>query len=376
MTARVSGYATPEGTKQYQERYEGKGEISEGHFREVYTGHHLSSLGMGSYLGNPNPETDHELSEAATLSIASGAMNVIDTAINYRFQASERALGQAITDLVHQGKINREEVFICSKNGFLTPDYAVDQDFKQYLMENYIEPGIINPEDVVEGSHCMSPSYLDDQLDRSLRNLGLETLDLMYLHNAAESQLPAVGRPEFYQRLMSAFTFYESAREENRIRHYGMATWSCFRSRPDNEEEYMNLETVVEIARSIGGENHGFRYIQLPFNFAMLEAYRRKTQTVDGEPMTLLQAAETLGIGVFTSVPLLQGQLLGHRLPHFPGLESQAQFCLQFVRSTPGIICPLVGQKKQEHVRDNLHTASVPPLSRELFETLFSPQKA
>jgi len=32
----------------------------------------------------------------------------------------------------------------------------------------------------------MQPQFLDDQLNRSLDNLGLETLDLMYLHNSAE----------------------------------------------------------------------------------------------------------------------------------------------------------------------------------------------
>ena len=36
--------------------------------------------------------------------------------------------------------------------------------------------------------HCMSPAYLENQIERSRRNLGMETIDLFYVHNP-ESQL-------------------------------------------------------------------------------------------------------------------------------------------------------------------------------------------
>lgn len=49
--------------------------------------------------------------------------------------------------------------------------------------------------------HCIHPAFLEDQLERSLTNIGVETLDLYYLHNPAESQLPTVGRDQFLDRL-------------------------------------------------------------------------------------------------------------------------------------------------------------------------------
>jgi len=51
-------------------------------------------------------------------SVVSGGVNVIDTAINYRFQKSERVVGAALRYLIEKG-FSREELFICSKNGYI-----------------------------------------------------------------------------------------------------------------------------------------------------------------------------------------------------------------------------------------------------------------
>ena len=47
---------------------------------------------------------------------------MLDTAINYRCQKSERAFGAAIRTLINQNEIKREELFICSKNGYIPDD--------------------------------------------------------------------------------------------------------------------------------------------------------------------------------------------------------------------------------------------------------------
>ena len=46
-------------------------------------------------------------------------VNVIDTAINYRSQKSERVVGAALRYLIKKG-LSRDELFISSKNGYLT----------------------------------------------------------------------------------------------------------------------------------------------------------------------------------------------------------------------------------------------------------------
>jgi len=47
----------------------------------------------------------------------------------------------------------------------------------------------------------MHPAFLEDQLERTLTNIGVETLDLYYLQNAAESHLPHIGYQPFLDKL-------------------------------------------------------------------------------------------------------------------------------------------------------------------------------
>jgi hypothetical protein len=51
-----------------------------------------------------------------------------------------------------------------------------------------------------------------------------------------------------------------------------------------------------------GGKDHGFRFIQLPYNLAYSEALFLKNQSVGSEnKLTILEAAAKLNIGIFTS---------------------------------------------------------------------------
>ncbi|MBI2185456.1 MAG: aldo/keto reductase [Thaumarchaeota archaeon] len=362
-------FASSEGTLRFRQRHEGSS-VARGHFRE-FNGLHFSSLGVGTYLGEPDAATDELVTNAVVESIKSGAVNVVDTAINYRFQKAERSVGRALKRLFEEKVVSRDEVFVSTKNGYLAPDADSELDQEGYLAETLVKPGILDPKDVVQGMHCMSPRFLEDQLGRSLANLGLDAVDLIYLHNAAESQLGAVGRPEFMARLSSAFEFYEKERRRGRVRFYGLATWGCFRV-PPQRPEYLNLEDVVGLAEDVGGESHGFRFIQLPHSMAMPEGLVMRNQWVGGDDVTIFQAAVRLKIGVFTSAPLLEGRLVASSVlrPVAP-LDSKALTCLQFARSTEGVLAPLVGHKSPEHVEENLRIAGFAPLTAGEFGKVF-----
>ena len=56
----------------------------------------------------------------------------------------------------------------------------------------------------------MTPRYLADQLERSRRNLGVQCIDVFYLHNP-ETQLGEISKEEFQRRIREAFEFLESA---------------------------------------------------------------------------------------------------------------------------------------------------------------------
>jgi aryl-alcohol dehydrogenase-like predicted oxidoreductase len=362
----IEGFATEEGTARFKERHAKN--VAEGHFRSV-NGYNLTSVGMGTYLGEPDADTDQMVTDAVKLSIQSGAMNVIDTAINYRLQKSERSIGKALKELVEAGNVNRDEIFISTKNGYVTNDADVPMEFWTYIQNTLIKSGIIKADDISSGYHCMTIPYLADQLDRSRRNLGLDCIDLMYLHNSVEGQVHDVGIIKFIEMLKEVFQFYEEKRKEGKIRYYGMATWNCFRVHKDSME-YLNLKNVTNVAKEVGGENNGFRFVQLPFNMAMSEALTEQNQEVDGETVSFLDAAKKLGIGVFTSIPLLQGRLLNNTMPKFANIESTALRCLQFVRSAGAI--PLVGHKRIEHVQENIEIAKIPPFSENEFNQLLA----
>jgi len=328
----------------------------------------LSNVGIGTYLGNPDEKTDGQVVNAIKQSILSG-VNVIDTAINYRSQKAERAVGQAISELIQDKKINRNQIFVSTKNGYLTNDADIKQDFWEYVKTEYSEKGTIKEGDVSSGYHCMAIPYLEDQLERSLKNLGLETIDLMYLHNAVEGQINDISKDDFIKKLKMVFEFYEEKRKQGKIKFYGMATWECFRVSSDNPQ-YLSLQDTVDLAEQVGGKNHGFRFIQLPYNMHYDQALLKRNQTLDGNDASVLEVALKLNIGVFTSVPFMQGRLLAPgALPEFGDLKPSLR-ALQFIRSSPGVIAPLVGQKSHEHVSENLEIMKIPPLSEDEFISL------
>lgn len=365
----IEGFATSEGTERFAERFSSK---LPGHFGEA-RGLRLSSIGLGTYLGDPTASTDALYRDAVTLAVELGT-NVIDSAINYRHQRSERAIGEALSVLIESGRIRRDEIFVSTKGGFLTFDANEPEDPPDYLYRTLIEPGIVRPEEVASGCHVISPKFLEHQIDASRKNLGLATIDLYYLHNP-ETQLSEVSREEFNRRLRAAFAALEKAVAEGKIRAYGTATWNAYRVTPESREA-ISLEEVMAAAEEVAGKDHHFIAVQLPFNLALLEALSARTQTFERERLPFLQIARAQKLMVFSSASLLQGQL-ARGLPDeirqlFPGLKTDAQRALQFARSTPGISCALVGMSRRDHVEENLATASVARMTLEEYRKMFN----
>ena len=323
--------ATPEGTARYSERFADR--AARDHFRQQQQ-LILSSIGIGTYLGNPDTATDVSYTNAVVRAVQLGC-NVIDSAANYRFQRSERSIGDALKTLGELG-FAREELVICTKGGYLPFDGSPPRNVREYVNETFVKPGIASFDDIVGGSHCMTPAYLQSQLDQSLRNMGLECIDVYYIHNP-ESQLGYVSEREFYSRLKLAFERLEQNRADGKLAHYGVATWNGFRAAA-NSGQHHSLVRMIELAREIGGEEHGFRFIQLPFNVAMPEA---ATLANEPEQRTALAAAEQLGVTVIASASLLQGRI-------------DPETAIQFARSNPGITTALIGMSRVEHVEENL----------------------
>jgi aryl-alcohol dehydrogenase-like predicted oxidoreductase len=365
---RKTGSATADGTLRYAARFQGRS--AAGHFREIRGGLVLSSIGIGTYLGEPDDSTDRAYTDAVVAAVESG-INVVDSAINYRFQRSERAIGAALKDLFAKG-YSRDEIVLCTKAGFLTPDGEMPADPNSYFSREFLERGIFTADDIAAGCHCMAPGYLSDQLERSRRNLGVATIDVFYLHNP-ETQLSEVSPEVFRSRIREAFLFLESSVASKAIRAYGLATWNSFRDDP-KANGYLSLKEMADIARDVAGDDHHFRFVQLPFNIAMPEALTRPNQMIDGKLVPMVQAARALNIALITSAALLQGQLTKNLPPFIRaalGLQDNSSLALQFARSVPGLTTALVGMSSVQHVKANTQLVSVEPASREQFLKLF-----
>lgn len=354
--AGLRGAATPAATAAYSARF--RDGFASDFYRAIAGGPVVSSIGIGTYLGECDDADDARYTSAVRHSLEHG-INLVDTAINYRCQRSERAVGRALRGAVDTGVARREEIVLCTKGGYIPLDGqapAGRAEYDAYLADEYFAPGLMDPSDVVAGGHCLAPGFLANQLARSRENLGVEAIDVYYLHNP-EQQLEVLDRGAFLDRLRAAFALLEERVQQREIGVYGCATWNGFRSLPGTRG-HLSLADIIAAARDAGGPHHHFRVIQLPISLLMTEAVRTPTQKLaDGRVVPLLHAAAELGISVVASASLLQAQLAAGLPPQlheaFPGLETDAQRALAFVRSLP-LGAALVGMRSIDHIEENL----------------------
>lgn len=353
----VTHGATAEGTARYRARH--AAHFGRDFFRPGPLGNSLSSIGIGTYLGEDTEADDVAYADAVRHAIANG-VNVIDSAINYRCQRSERAVGRALGSALLAGEASRDQLVICTKGGYIPLDEyppSTPEGYQGYLRREFYARNVMTPKDVVSGGHCLAPEFLRNSLTRSRANLGIDAVDVYYVHNP-EQQLAAVSYDELLDRLRGVFIFLEECAGRGEIGVYGCATWHSLRVEP-GARGHIALADLVRVADEIAGDAHHFRIIQLPINLAMPEAVRLPTQTLPGgRVVTVLEAARELGLSVVASATLMQSQLASN-LPApvrklFPDLESDAQRAIAFVRSLPGVTTALVGMKRVEHVEENL----------------------
>jgi len=333
----------------------------------------LSSVGVGTYLGDATDAADEAYEAAVGAALESG-VNVVDTAINYRHQRSERAVGRAI----EAADVDREAVFVATKGGFVPFDGDRPDDPGRFVRETYVEPGLVSADDLVRGQHCLAPDFLDDQVDRSLSNLGLETIDCYYVHNP-ETQLEADSREAVYDRLEDAFVRLEERVAAGDVRRYGVATWAALRVQPDDESSLSLAEIERRAARAAdraGADAAHLRAVQLPFNVHMADAFTVASQPApDGDGrVSALEYAAASDLDVFASASLQQGRL-ATGLPEAVAArlsgETAAQRAINFARSAPGVTCALVGTGSPDHVAENVGAGRFDPLGAAGFDAIF-----
>ncbi len=358
----ASDRATSEGTAGYGARH--GTEFVPGFYRDTTAGLTISSVGLGTYLGECTDEDDAAYVQSLRIALASG-INLLDTAINYRCQRSEQALCVAVSEAIAAGDVRREEVVLCSKGGYIPLDDVAPPTrdaYDAYVKREFHDRGIVSPDDVVAGGHSFGPTFLKYCIARSRQNLGVRTIDIYYLHNP-EQQLSHRSPTELRATLRAAFATMEEAVGHRDIGVYGVATWNGLRT-PASGKGHLSLEELVALARDVAGDGHHFHAVQVPVNLAMAEAVRAPTQRLGDKTVTVIEAAAELGLTVVASASLMQGQL-AQGLPEpirqlFPDFATDAQRALGFVRSVPGVASALVGARQSRHLCELLDGVRAP----------------
>lgn len=367
--------ATREGTWGYRDRF--GGQYGRTFFRRFGPGV-VSSIGAGTYLGDPTDAVDDRYREALVTALEHGC-NLVDTAVNYRCQRGERVVGDALRET----DVDRDAVVVATKGGFLPFDGDRPADPGRYVREAFVEPGLVDPDELAGGSHCIAPDFLAAMLERSLSNLGVDAVDLYYVHNP-ETQLGVRPREAVYDQLEAAFERLERAVADGTVGRYGVATWEAFRV-PPGHDSHLSLREVLaragSAAESVGADDHHLAAVQLPFNVHMADAFTVRAHEpppgVDvegGGPMSALEFAHAAGLDVFTSASILQGDLADGLPPDVDAElagDTPAQRAINFARSAPAVTAALVGMGRPSHVRENLAAGTFDPLGAEAFDAVF-----
>lgn len=261
----IPNYCTKEDSEKYFER------ILDNHSVSAYTeldGVKISRLGFGSYRISRGNSI---FAEALKKSLLSG-VNLIDTSSNYGDGSSEALIGDILKELIQNKELKREEVFVVTKIGYIQGKNLQLIQEKEKLDDGFTDITYYDP----NCFHCISPDFLEDQLERARKRLGLFTIDGLLLHNPEYFLMDREhhnvsedkAKSEYYSRIEKAFEFLEKKRQLGIIRYYGISS-NTF---PKEESSYTftSLNKVLEIAEKIRNklklETSGFRIIQFPAN--------------------------------------------------------------------------------------------------------------
>lgn len=250
----LAGRATPEGTERYFTR-----------LKRSYPGYKdtswyrtpallplcMSRIGIGTYRIHRD-HTEHQ--EALREAFISG-MNIVDLAPNHSDGAAEVLVGNVIQELINAKRLFRDEIVVVERAGFI-------EDSVLKLLRGRMPPDTVTLS--TQLSHSLHPDFLSLQLDRSLRRLGLHTIDIFLLQNP---ELQRDSEVSFLQRMEKAFHFLEAEREAGVIQFYGISS-----NLLPSDEGIAMLESILKIAPP------GFRAIQLPAN--LLETGYRKAASL------------------------------------------------------------------------------------------------
>ena len=261
------------------------------------TNFRASICGFGCYRIDDGVPQHQNALEKALLS----GINLIDTSSNYSDGGSEILVGKVLNKLITENKINREDVIVVSKGGYLQ-----GSNLKLGMEREQSGKGF---KDVVKCTqdlwHCVSPDFLENQITLSLQRLNLDKIDVYLLHNPEYFLTysiisdPERREREYYRRIKEAFVHLESEVKNGRISYYGISS-NTFAEK-ESKQNFTSLEKVINITNEISENNH-FAVVQFPMN--LIENGGMNILNQHNGTKTFLQLAGENNLGVLVNRPL------------------------------------------------------------------------
>jgi aryl-alcohol dehydrogenase-like predicted oxidoreductase len=297
------------------------------------TGFEITEIGLGTWQvgGKWGDAFNHTNAEAVLSTAVENGINFIDTADVYSDGESEKAVGKFV-------RTCKERVYVATKCGRRLNPHT-DKAYQPQALRKFVED--------------------------SLKNMGLETLDLIQLHCPPTE---TYGRPEI-------FGLFEDLKKEGKILNMGVS-----------------VETVDEALRAIEYDN--VTTVQIIFNM-----FRQRPSE------TFFAEAKKRNVGILARVPLASGLLTGtynaattfgkedHRTFNrhgeafdkgetfsgidydkgleaveelkklFPQTSNLSSAALRWILMFPEVSCVIPGASKPEQVLSNLKTTELQNLS-------------
>lgn len=301
------------------------------------TGYEVSAISFGAWaIGGSWGNVDDDESLKALHTAIDKGVNFIDTADVYGDGRSEKLISQVL-------KERSEEIIVATKAGRRLNPHVADG----YNAEN-----------------------LRAFIERSLRNLDVDALDIVQLHCPPTE---VYYRPE-------VFSVLDDLKQEGKIKHYGVS-----------------VEKVEEALKAI--EYPGVETVQIIFNM-----FRMRPSEL------FFEQAKKRNVGILARVPLSSGMLTGkmsrkttfeaddHRqfnrqgeafdkgetfsgVDYDRGLDAveeirklkpenatMAQFALRWILMFEAVSCAIPGAKNPGQASDNVQAALLPDLSEETMQ--------
>ncbi len=358
----LTGSATPAASEAWCKEHELQNHEACG----TIDGLHVSRIGWGTNSGEVKNIVDLKYESALPL-VIEGGINLIDTSPAYRCRRSQLAVGKALQRVVSRGMIRREELVLVTQAGWLAFDRK-EEEPAPFLNKRLLPELKLQASDFVGSVWSLHPDWIRYQYTLACKLLQVEHCDVLLL-SAPEVGLRKGDRQQWLEELRQAFHCCEGLRKEGRIRCWGIATLDGFRVDAKGRT-MLELQELLDLAQGVGGTDHGFRVLQLPFSLGQLDLLNATQRNG-----TLIEVIERAGLALLGALPLGQGQLTvglpGSLQAAFGNLVSDAQRALQFARSAPALTSTLVGMKTREHIEENLAVQKTPPLKNKEWQSLF-----